>query len=143
LAGEIAAEVDFLSIGTNDLIQYLLAVDRGNSAVAPLFQHFNPAVLRTIKSVIEAGHKGKKWVGMCGEMAGDPLATVLLVGFGLDEFSVLPSVLPEIKKIIRSIKYKEAQRIAERVLVLPTEEEIREYLSSIVKTKLPELPLDA
>jgi phosphotransferase system enzyme I (PtsI) len=142
LAGEIAAEVDFLSIGTNDLIQYLLAVDRGNSAVAPLFQHFNPAVLRTIKSVIEAGHRGKKWVGMCGEMAGDPLATVLLVGFGLDEFSVVPSVLPEIKKIIRSIKYKEAHRIADRVLVLPTEEEIREYLSSIVKTKLPELPLD-
>ena len=81
MAEEIAAEVDFLSIGSNDLIQYLLAVDRDNAAVAPLYQQFNPAVLRTIKSIIDAGHKKNVWVGMCGEMAGDPLATVLLVGW--------------------------------------------------------------
>ena len=79
LAEQIAAESDFLSIGTNDLIQYLLAVDRDNAAVAPLYQQFNPAVLRTIKGIIDAGHKRGVWVGMCGEMAGDPLATVLLV----------------------------------------------------------------
>jgi phosphotransferase system enzyme I (PtsI) len=79
---------------------------------------------------------------MCGEMAADPLATVLLVGLGLDEFSVLPTVLPEIKKIIRSVKHKEARRIADKILTLPTEEEIKQYLSTVVKTKLPDLPLE-
>ena len=142
LADEIAAEVDFLSIGTNDLIQYLLAVDRGNTLVASIYQQFNPAVLRTVKMVVDAAHKQKKWVGMCGEMAGDPLATMLLVGLGLDELSVIPSTLPEIKKIIRSIKYKDARRIADKVLGLRTESEIKEYLASVVHEKLPELPLD-
>jgi len=142
LAEQMAAEVDFLSIGTNDLIQYVLAVDRDNNAVAPLYQQFNPAVLRTIKMVIDAGHKKNAWVGMCGEMAGDPLATVLLVGLGLDEFSVIPSVLPEIKKIIRSIKFKDAKRVAEKALTMTTVGEIREYLSSIIKNKVPEIPLE-
>ncbi len=142
LAEEIAEEADFLSIGTNDLIQYLLAVDRGNAAVASLYQEFNPAVVRTIKSIITAGHKRNKWVGMCGEMAGDPLATVLLVGMGLDEFSVIPSILPEIKKIIRSIKYKEAKRVADKVLTFSTENEIRGYLAEFVKSKLPDIPIE-
>lgn len=142
LADEIAGEVDFFSIGTNDLIQYLLAVDRGNSAVASLYNEFNPAVLRTIKMIINAGHKKNKWVGMCGEMAGDPLATVLLLGLGLDEFSVVPSVLPEIKKIIRSLKYKDAKRIADKALSMATEVEIREYLTQFVKTKLPDIPIE-
>lgn len=143
MAEEIAAEVDFLSLGTNDLIQYLLAVDRDNSLVAPMYQQFSPAVLRTIKMVIEAGHKHNIWVGMCGEMAGDPLATVLLVGLGLDELSVIPTVLPEIKKIIRSIKFKDAKRIADRVLALPTEDDVKHYLSTVIKNKLPDLPIDA
>lgn len=143
LAEEIAAEVDFLSIGTNDLIQYILAVDRDNSAVAALYQQFNPAVLRTIKSVIDAGHKRGVWVGMCGEMAGDPLATVLLVGLGIDELSVIPTVLPEIKKIIRSIKHKDAKKIADKVLTLSTEDEIKEYLSSVIKNKVPDLPIES
>jgi phosphotransferase system enzyme I (PtsI) len=142
LADEIAAEVDFLSIGTNDLIQYLLAVDRGNSLVASIYQQFDPAVLRMVKMVVDGAHKHKKWVGMCGEMAGDPLATMLLVGLGLDELSVVPSILPEIKKIIRSIKYKDAKRIADKVLALRNELEIREYLASVVHEKLPDLPLD-
>lgn len=142
LADEIAAEVDFLSIGTNDLIQYLLAVDRGNTLVASIYQQFNPAVLRTVKMVVDAAHNHKKWVGMCGEMAGDPLATMLLVGLGLDELSVVPSILPEIKKIIRSIKYKDAKRIADKVLGLRSESEIKEFLASVVHEKLPELPLD-
>jgi phosphotransferase system enzyme I (PtsI) len=142
MAEEIASEVDFLSIGSNDLIQYLLAVDRDNAAVAGLYQQFNPAVLRTIKSIIDAGHKKNVWVGMCGEMAGDPLATVLLVGMDIDELSVVPTVLPEIKKIIRSIKYKDAKRIADKVLSLHTEDEIREYLTSVVKKQLPEIPLE-
>lgn len=142
LAEEIAGEVDFFSIGTNDLIQYLLAVDRGNTSVAMLYQEFNPAVLRVIQMVIRAGHKHNKWVGMCGEMAGDPLATVLLVGMGLDEFSVVPSVLPEIKKIIRSIKYKDAKRVADKVLTLSTESEIKAFLADFVKSKLPEIPIE-
>jgi phosphotransferase system enzyme I (PtsI) len=142
LAEEMAAEADFLSIGTNDLIQYLLAVDRDNAAVAPLYQQFNPAVLRTIRHIIDAGHKKGGWVGMCGEMAGDPLATVLLVGLGIDELSVLPSVLPEIKKIILSIRYKEAKKVADKVLGMSTDQEIRDHLASIIKNKVPEIPFD-
>jgi len=142
MAEEIAADVDFLSIGSNDLVQYLLAVDRDNLAVATLYQHFNPAVLRTIKSVIDAGHKRNVWVGMCGEMAADPLATILLVGMGIDELSVVPMILPEIKKIIRTIKYKDAKRTADKVLGLHTEDEIKEYLASIVKKQIPEIPLE-
>ncbi|HCV43507.1 MAG TPA: phosphoenolpyruvate--protein phosphotransferase [Bacteroidetes bacterium] len=142
MAEEIAAEVDFLSIGSNDLIQYLLAVDRDNAAVAPLYQQFNPAVLRTIKAVIDAGHRKNIWVGMCGEMGGDPIATILLVGMGIDELSVVPTVLPEIKKIIRTIKYKDAVRIADKVLTLHTEDEIREYLASVIKKQLPDIPLE-
>jgi phosphotransferase system enzyme I (PtsI) len=107
-----------------------------------LYQQFNPAVLRSIKMVVEAGHKRNHWVGICGEMAGDPLATVLLIGLGMDELSVVPVVLPEIKKIIRSVKYKDAKRIADRVLTLTTEEEIKEYLASVIKERLPDLPLE-
>jgi phosphotransferase system enzyme I (PtsI) len=142
MAEQIAAEADFLSIGTNDLIQYLMAVDRGNDAVAGLYQPFNPAVIRTIRHIIEAGHKKEIWVGVCGEMAGDPLATVLLVGLGIDELSVIPPILPEIKKIIRSIKFKDAQRVAVKVLGMTRENDIRNYLSSIIKNKVPEIPME-
>lgn len=141
MAEEIARESDFVSIGTNDLIQYLLAVDRTNSVVADLYQEFHPAVLRSIKHIIDASHKAKVWVGMCGEMAGDPLAVILLVGLGLDEFSVVPAVLPEIKKIIRAIKQREAKRIAEKALKFSTEEEVEQYLRQVIKEKFPEIPL--
>ncbi|MFQ5797340.1 MAG: phosphoenolpyruvate--protein phosphotransferase [Bacteroidota bacterium] len=141
LAQELAAEVDFLSIGTNDLIQYLLAVDRANTFVSNLYQEFHPAVLKAIQFVIEHGHQRNVWVGMCGEMAGHPLATVLLVGLGLDEFSVIPSVLPEIKKIIRSIRYKEARKIAKKAMTMHSEEDVKEYLTSIVKEKFPDIDL--
>lgn len=141
MAEEIARESDFVSIGTNDLIQYLLAVDRTNSAVADLYQEFHPAVLRSIKHIIDAAHKAKVWVGMCGEMAGDPLAVILLVGLGLDEFSVVPAILPEIKKIIRSITYKEAKRIAQKALSFTTEEEVEGYLREVIRKKFPDLPL--
>jgi phosphotransferase system enzyme I (PtsI) len=143
LADDIAAEVDFLSIGTNDLIQYLLAVDRGNSLVAPIFQPFNPAVLRTIKMIADAAHKHNRWVGMCGEMAGDPLATMVLLGLGLDELSMVPTVLPEIKKIVRSIKYKDARKLADRVLTVNSEKEIADLLISVLREKLPDLPLES
>ncbi len=142
MADAIAAEVDFLSIGTNDLIQYLLAVDRDNAAVADLYQQFNPAVLRTVKTIIDAGHRRNVWVGMCGEMAGDPLATILLVGLGLDEFSTVPTTLPEIKKIIRSVRVKDARRVADRALTLETDEEIRTFLARTTRKLIPELPID-
>ncbi len=142
MAEQIAAEVDFLSIGTNDLVQYMMAVDRGNDAVAALYQPFHPAVIRTIHQIVEAAHKKKNWVGVCGEMGGDPIATVLLVGLGVDELSVIPHVLPEIKKIIRSIKYKDARRVAEKVLGMTRGPEIREYLSSIIRNKVPEIPFE-
>jgi len=143
LTDQIAPMVDFLSIGTNDLIQYMLAVDRDNNAVAHLYQQFNPAVLRVIKMTIDEGHRHKIWVGMCGEMAGDPLATVLLMGLGLDEFSVLPSMLPEIKKIIRSVKVREAKRVAEKALTLPTADEVKKHLISYMQMRLPDIPLES
>ena len=142
IAEDLAEEVDFLSIGTNDLIQYLLAVDRGNDVVSSLFQEFNPAVVRFLRRIIERGKKKGVWVGMCGEMAGDPLATILLLGLGLDEFSVVPNMLPEIKKIIRSVKFTEAQKITKHVLSLKTEGEIKDHLKSVMKKKFPDMPID-
>jgi phosphotransferase system enzyme I (PtsI) len=141
VAGEIAKEADFLSIGTNDLIQYTLAVDRGNSMVSRLYQEFHPAVLRTVKQIIDAAHKQKKWVGMCGEMAANPLATIILLGMGLDEFSVIPAVLPEIKKIIRSVKYTSAQKVMKRALALTTQKDVEAYLTDTICTMCPDVPL--
>ncbi len=142
IAEDLAKEVDFLSIGTNDLIQYLLAVDRSNDVVSNLYDEFHPAVIRFLRRIIERGKKGKVWVGMCGEMAGDPLATVLLLGLGLDEFSVVPRVLPEIKKIIRSVSYKEARKLAKHVLTLDTEDDIRAYLDQYMRQSMPDVPLE-
>ena len=141
IADHLAREVSFLSIGTNDLIQYLLAVDRGNDIVSDLFQEFHPAVIRFLRRIIERGTQEHAWVGMCGQMAGDPLATMLLVGLGLDEFSVVPTILPEIKKIIRSIHYTEAQHVAERVLTMQSEDEIKAFLKHLMKHKFPEIPI--
>ncbi len=141
VAGDIAKEVDFLSIGTNDLIQYLLAVDRGNGIVSQLYQEFDPAVLLTIRHIIKEAHKKKIPVSMCGEMAGDPIATLLLVGLGLDEFSVIPYILPEIKKIIRSVTLREAQKIAAKALMFSTWEEVKEFLVGNLKRLTPDIPL--
>jgi phosphotransferase system enzyme I (PtsI) len=142
IAEDLAREVSFLSIGTNDLIQYLLAVDRGNEIVSDLFQEFHPAVIRFLRRIIERGKIKDVWVGMCGEMAGDPLATMLLLGLGLDEFSVVPHVLPEIKKIIRSVHYSEAKHLAEKVLTMETEDEIKSYMKEVMKLKFPDIPLE-
>jgi phosphotransferase system enzyme I (PtsI) len=129
LAGDsLAKESNFFSIGTNDLIQYTLAVDRGNERIAHLYQGFHPAVLKLIKETIEAGHRNGIWVGLCGEMAGDPLATILLVGMGVDELSTSAMAIPEIKKIVRSVTFEEAQRVAQQVLSLSTISEIKKFL---------------
>jgi phosphoenolpyruvate-protein phosphotransferase (PTS system enzyme I) len=141
LAGEIAQIVDFLSIGTNDLIQYLLAVDRDNEVVSSLYQEFHPAVLRTIDHIIRAAKTHNIPVGMCGEMAGDPLATLLLLGLGLDNFSVVPTILPEIKKIIRAVSVTEAKEIAIRALAMDSEEDVKEFLRINLAAIAPDIPL--
>lgn len=99
-------------------------------------------MVRFLRRIIDRGKKKGVWVGMCGEMAGDPLATILLLGLGLDEFSVVPNMLPEIKKIIRSVKSSEAQKIAKQVLMLKTEGEIKDLLKSIMRKKFPDIPID-
>jgi phosphotransferase system enzyme I (PtsI) len=121
----LAKEVDFFSIGTNDLIQYTLAVDRMNEHISYLYEPLHPAVLRLIKNVIDASHKAGKWTGMCGEMAGDTSATAILLGMGLDEFSMSAPSIPQVKKIIRSLTYEEAQQIAQKALSMDKPEDIR------------------
>ncbi len=124
----LASEVDFFSIGTNDLIQYAIAVDRINERIAYLYEPAHPAVLRLLKTIIDAGHSKKIWVGICGEMSGDPIFTPVLLGLGMDEISTSPVMVPEIKKIIRSIHYTEAKEIAKYVLTLRTGIEIVNFL---------------
>ncbi len=135
MADAIAEEVDFLSIGTNDLIQYTLAVDRGNVRVANLYKRLPPAVLRTIERVVNAGHEKGIWVGMCGEMAADPLATLILLGLDLDELSVNPAMLPEVKRIIRTASFEDAERIAEKALQMKTSEQIETYVRNVIATR--------
>ena len=141
MARELACECDFFSLGTNDLVQYTLAVDRGNENVAQLYTPYHPAVLRMVRSTVEAGHEAGIPVAICGEFAGDPLATLLLVGLGLDELSVSPVVLPEIKKIIRSTDFKSARRVAERVYRYHTAGEVQNYLMKTVKKLFADLPV--
>jgi phosphotransferase system enzyme I (PtsI) len=133
LSREISKEVDFLSIGTNDLTQYLLAVDRTNELVDNLFEEFHPSVLRTLKYVVDSGHEAGVKVAICGEMAGNPLATVMLLGLGLDELSAVSSVLPILKKLIRGTNYKTARKFARRVLKMDSAEEIKKALSEYLK----------
>jgi phosphotransferase system enzyme I (PtsI) len=126
----LAKEVDFFSIGTNDLIQYTLAVDRMNERISYLYEPLHPAVLRLIKQVIDASHRAGKWTGMCGEMAGDVVATPILLGLGLDEFSMSPGSIPRVKKVIRALGYQEAREIADRVLTMEDPAEIRSWLQA-------------
>jgi len=139
MADVIAERVDFLSIGTNDLVQYLLAVDRGNDRIAHLYENLHPAVLRVIKSVIDAGHSRGIWVGMCGEMAADRLATPLLIGMGIDELSVSPFDVPEIKKIIRHTNFRDAKKLAQKALAFSTTKEIAEFVRQYMRPRFKEL----
>ena len=116
-------------------------MDRGNARVSNLFQFFHPAVIRLIRLTVDAARRADIWVGMCGEMAGDPLACLLLLGMGLDGLSMSPLIIPEIKQIIRSVKYSEAQAICTTCLSMNTAEEIEQYLTSVMRQKFPDLPL--
>ena len=131
----LAKYVDFFSIGTNDLCQYTLAVDRMNESIGSLYQPLHPGVLRLIKHVIDASHEQGKFTGMCGELASDPVATMILLGLGLDEFSMTASSIPLIKKILRSVSKAECEEVANKVLTMDTANEITEYAKSVLIEK--------
>jgi len=135
----ILEEVDFISIGTNDLIQYVLAIDRVNENVAHLYQPFHPAVLRSLKQIFTAAKKANKKVSICGELGGDPMATMLLLGLGeLDDLSMEPHSIPKVKKIIRLIRLEEARQMADHVLNLSSVEEISRFVANEMRTRFPE-----
>jgi phosphotransferase system enzyme I (PtsI) len=134
-----AKEVDFLSIGTNDLVQYTLAVDRSNQRVASLYSASHPAVLRLIRDIIRSSTKMNKDCGLCGEMAGDPMYTLLLLGLGLRRFSMAPGDIPEIKRLIRSTTIRHAERIATRVMTFETDRQVSNYLRDETSKLLPEM----
>lgn len=132
MADHLAAEVDFFSIGTNDLTQYTMAADRTNADVSYLMNGLEPAVLRLVKMVIDAAHAQDKWVGMCGELAGEPLAIPILLGLGLDEFSMSPPAIPIAKQIIRALSYETTQEVARRALQLESAEAVADFVKSEV-----------
>ncbi|HGH1174110.1 TPA: phosphoenolpyruvate-protein phosphotransferase PtsI [Escherichia coli] len=135
IARHLAKEVDFFSIGTNDLTQYTLAVDRGNDMISHLYQPMSPSVLNLIKQIIDASHAEGKWTGMCGELAGDERATLLLLGMGLDEFSMSAISIPRIKKIIRNTNFEDAKVLAEQALAQPTTDELMTLVNKFIEEK--------
>ncbi|MBN1526984.1 MAG: phosphoenolpyruvate--protein phosphotransferase, partial [Candidatus Omnitrophica bacterium] len=138
----LAKEADFFSIGTNDLIQYALAVDRVNEKIAYLYEPAHPGVLRLVKNIIENGHAAGIWVGMCGEMAGDINMTLILLGLGLDEFSTSPIMVSEIKRIIRSVTMEQAKVIAQEAITLSTGKEVEEFARKKLVEIVPEMMLE-
>jgi len=131
----LAHKVDFFSIGTNDLIQYTIAVDRGNEKIAYLYEPFHPGVLRLLKSVVDSAHEVGIPVGMCGEMAGDPLATVILLGLGLDEFSMSSVGIPEVKRIIRSVTISEAEELFGTVMEMRSYQEVDTFVADVMQKR--------
>lgn len=132
MADALADECDFFSIGTNDLTQYTLAVDRGNDKISYLYQPLHPAVLRLIKHVIDTAHAHGKWVGMCGELAGMQKAIPVLLGFGLDEFSMVPRAIPEAKYLLSKLTLADTQALAAKVLQLGTTEEVESLMAAFL-----------
>jgi phosphoenolpyruvate-protein phosphotransferase (PTS system enzyme I) len=133
MARDFSKEVDFVSIGTNDLVQYLMAVDRGNDLVSELYQEFSPVVINTLKHIIDETKKSKKPVSLCGEMAADTLAMPLLIGLGLDSLSMSPSTIPYAKRIIRSCDYRKAKRLGAQCLKMQSEEEVKAAIEDFFK----------
>ncbi len=138
MAATFTREVDFFSIGTNDLIQYTVAVDRGNERVASLYTATNPAVIKLIKSVIRAARRGKVETSLCGEIAGDPVYTMLLIGLGLRNLSLVPSQIPAIKQVIRKVTVEECERLARKIGSLDSDRRILSTLRNELKKKVPE-----
>jgi phosphotransferase system enzyme I (PtsI) len=134
----LAQEADFFSIGTNDLIQYALAIDRINEQVAYLYEPLHPAVLRMLRGVVSAAHNEGIWVSMCGEMAGDPLYALVLVGLGFDELSMAPGSIPMMKRIIRSVTYGQAFEVAQRMFGCATAREVESLLRQEMRARFPE-----
>jgi phosphotransferase system enzyme I (PtsI) len=137
----LAREVDFFSIGTNDLIQYTLAVERVNDKIAHLYQPCHPAVLRLVKQIVEEGHRNDIWVGICGEVAADPAMCLILLGMGLDEISASPAVVPRIKNVIRNLSHKKAKEFVEEVMQYTSPTEIESRAHEVIRSAAPELPL--
>lgn len=135
IAHHLAKEVDFFSIGTNDLTQYTLAVDRGNELISHLYNPMSPSVLSLIKQVIDASHAEGKWTGMCGELAGDERATLLLLGMGLDEFSMSAISIPRIKKIIRNTNFEDVKALAAQALAQPTAQDLMNCVNKFIEEK--------
>ncbi len=139
VADNLADEVDFLSLGTNDLIQYLLAVDRGNERVAHMYDPFHPAVVRSIRDVVKKAKNKGKWVGVCGEMAGNSLTAALLIGLGVDELSTSPILVPKIKRLIRNITISEARDLAGKALKMKTAGEIHALCEKFIRERFEDL----
>lgn len=135
----LAPHVDFFSLGTNDLVQYTLAVDRVNERIAYLYQPTHPAIIRLIKNTVDVGHQHGIWTGVCGEMAGNPLMVPLLIGLGVDEFSVSTSLVPMIKEVVRKLRYSQAEELATTVLALESAYEITETCRNLVRSITPEI----
>jgi len=133
----LVKEVDYLSIGTNDLIQYYLAVDRSNEFVSYLYKPMHPSILRLIKFVIETAHREGKEITVCGEMAADPLSAIVLLGFGLKKFSMNPIFIPRIKKALRSVEYRTVKRVIQKAMTLKTAQEIEECIIENILAKHP------
>jgi phosphotransferase system enzyme I (PtsI) len=139
MADQFAREVNFFSIGTNDLIQYTLAVDRTNERVAGLYCPAHPSVLKLIRDTIRAGQRNSISVSVCGEMAGDPLYTLLLLGLGLNTFSMNGPVIPEVKQVIRSTTLDHAKQVARRVMSFDSERQVTYYLREETRKILPDV----
>ena len=133
IADHLSSKVDFFSIGTNDLIQYTVAVDRANDRIAYLFEPFHPGVLRLIKMTVEAAHTAGIPVAVCGEMSGNPAAALILLGLEIDELSMVPSFIPSMKHIIRSISMDTAKKLSARVLQCASAEEVKELINEELK----------
>jgi len=137
----LAKEVDFFSIGTNDLIQYTLAVERVNDKIAHLYQPCHPAILRLVKRTVEEGHRNNIWVGICGEMAADPAMCLILLGMGLDEISASPAVLPRIKKVIRSLSDRDAREFVKEVMEYTSPAKIESHAREVVRSVVPDMEM--
>ncbi len=139
IADSLAKHVKFFSIGTNDLIQYTLAADRTNERVSHLYEPTHPAIIRLIKTTVDAAHRNGIWVGVCGEIAGDPALAPLIIGMGVDELSAAPTVVAQVKYIIRRLKLSEAQALAEFALQSESPSEIYARCQDLARASAPSL----